>query len=203
MPRRAIWAQGLLAARFLLEGGLREPGLREPAERWLSVPAPTPGWRRRRGLERHPSENREPARGHRESFQEFPRGRRVPGTNCASLVSDASPDDGFCVSHSKFIRAAELHDRQDLCTSLLLFFSTCTPVAPTGTGCALRPTMLGAVRSRTEAACVAHPLCKNDTGGIQVRVRKRSPKRRGTGWLCCCERDPPQRTAMKGPFLKT
>lgn len=67
------------------------------------------------------------------------------GTNRASLVSGAPPDGGFCIFYSKFIRAAKLRDRQEFSTSLLLFFSTCTLGAPTSIGCALRPTMLGAV----------------------------------------------------------
>lgn len=67
-------------------------------------------------------------------------------------------------------------------------------------GCALRPTMPGA---RREAEQKQPGLPTLRVRVTRVKVRKRSPKRRGTGWLCCCGTDPPQRTAMKGPFLKT
>lgn len=55
-----------------------------------------------------------------------------------SLGSDASSHYSFWIFYSKFICTVKLHDRLDLCTSLPLFFSTCTPIVPTSTGCTLK-----------------------------------------------------------------
>lgn len=107
MPGHGSWVPDLLAAGCAGRGA-RGAGRAAPA-----VPVPTPG----------SAGHREDTPVKTESLQEAPRGSfqeelthetHMLGTNCASLVSDASPDDGFCICYSKFIRAVKLRDRQDL-----------------------------------------------------------------------------------------